>query len=188
MDIVDFLFPQDIAETFYPLPAFDLVIAFPPCTHLARSGAKHWPAKQANGLQQSAIDFFMFFAGLAQASPTRFPRVAIENSVGIMSTRWRKPDQVVQPYHFGDPFQKQTCWWLQSATGLSLPTLVPTSQPPYDKGTFHTTKSGKILPTWYNLPPSADRGHKRSLAFPGMAQAAAKQWSQHIVLEKFSGN
>ncbi len=155
---------------------FDLVVAFPPCTHLARSGAKHFPQKIADGRQQEAIDFFMYFANLHKNMPNRFPRVAIENSVGIMSTRYRKPDQVVHPYHFGDPHQKQTCWWVQG-----LPKLVPTAKEPYNKGEFHTTKSGKILPAWYNLPPTKDRGQLRSLAFPGMADAAADQWGQAIM-------
>ena len=81
---------------------WDMVIAFPPCTHLAVSGAAHFAKKRADGRQQQGIDFFMEFTKLTCA-------YAIENPVGIMSKLWRKPDQIIQPWQFGDSFQKQTC-------------------------------------------------------------------------------
>ncbi len=162
---------------------FDLVVAFPPCTHLARSGAKHWPEKRADGRQQEAADFFMYFVHLHKTQPQRFPRVAIENSVGCMSTKYRKPDCVVHPFHFGEPFSKQTCFWVHG----DLPAPVPTVEPPYDKGEFYIVpKSGKKVPAWYNLPQTKDRGKKWSRAFPGMAAALAQQWSDHII--KGAGN
>jgi len=143
---------------------WDMIIAFPPCTHLAVSGAKHFAKKRADGRQQEAIDFFMLFAN----HPC--PRIAIENPVGIMSNLFRKPDQIVQPWMFGDPFTKTTCLWLKW-----LPELVPTNV--VDKGDRHITKGGNSLPTWYNLPPGPDRAKIRSTTFPGFAKAMAEQWS-----------
>lgn len=143
-------------------PAWDLVIAFPPCTDLAVSGAKHFAAKRASGQQQRSIEFFKLFTELGV--PT-----AIENPIGIMSTEYRKPDQIVQPYMFGDPFTKTTCLWL-----FDLPKLTPTKM--VDKGTRHVTKGGNSLPTWYNLPPGPDRARIRSKTFPGFAAAMAAQW------------
>lgn len=101
------------------------------------------------------------------------PHIAIENPVSVISSRIRKPDQIVQPWMFGDPFTKTTCLWLKN-----LPLLKPTNI--VDKGDRHTTKSGNSLPAWYNLPPSEDRAKIRSKTFPGMAQAMAEQWSKYI--------
>lgn len=143
---------------------WDIIIAFPPCTHLAVSGAKHFAAKRADGRQQQGIDLFMLIANYD------CPRMCIENPVGIMSTEWRKPDQIVQPYMFGDPFTKTTCLWLKG-----LPLLTPTNI--VDKGARKTTKGGKSLPEWYNIPPSDPlRAQKRSMTFPGLAAAMAEQW------------
>lgn len=82
---------------------WDMIIAFPPCTHLATSGAAWFEKKRKDGRQQQGIDFFMLFAN------ANCPRIAIENPVGIMSTVWRKPDQIIQPWQFGEPFSKKTC-------------------------------------------------------------------------------
>lgn len=144
---------------------WDMVIAFPPCTHLAVSGAKHFAAKQADGRQQQGIEFFMKFVYLTE----HIPRVAIENPVGIMSSLYRKPDQIVQPWMFGDEATKTTCLWLKG-----LPLLTPTKV--VGKGARHVTKGGKSLPAWYNLPPSPERGKIRSATFQGLARAMAKQW------------
>jgi len=94
---------------------------------------------------------------------------AIENPVGIMSTKWRKPDQKVHPYHFGDPFEKTTCWWLSD-----LPLLKYTNEvepPPRQQ-----IKSGKSMPEWYSNAPKKDRARIRSKTFEGMANAIASQW------------
>lgn len=139
---------------------WDMVIAFPPCTHLASSGARWFKEKQADGRQQEAIDFFLLFTNLD------VPRVAIENPVGIMSTRYRKPDQIIQPWQFGDSYQKSTCLWLKG-----LPPLQPTNI--VDKGTFYVSPQGKRVPEWYSNNKS-----KRSLTFPGIANAMAEQWSK----------
>lgn len=145
---------------------WDMIIAFPPCTHLAVSGAKHFAAKRADGRQQQGIDLFMAFV----ARTVHVPRVAIENPVGIMSSEYRSPDQIVQPWMFGDPYTKTTCLWLKG-----LPILRPTQI--VDRGPRHITKGGKSLPCWYNLPPSEDRAKIRSATFPGLAAAMAEQWS-----------
>lgn len=144
---------------------WDMMIAFPPCTHLAVSGAKHFAQKRADGRQQEGIDFFM---ALANAP---IPRIAIENPVGIMSTQWRKPDCIIQPYEHGHEATKTTCLWLKN-----LPVITPTNL--VGKGSRHITKGGNSLPKWYNLPPSADRWKIRSATFAGIAEAMASQWGE----------
>ena len=146
---------------------WDMIIAFPPCTNLAVSGAAWFSQKRADGSQQASVEFFMKFAN------ANCPKVAIENPVGIMSTEWRKPDQIIQPYMFGDPFSKKTCLWLKG-----LPLLVPTNI--VEEGERVTFASGKSMPKWYSnayrLPP-AERAKLRSKTFPGIASAMASQWS-----------
>ena len=144
---------------------WDLMIAFPPCTDLAASGAKWFHEKRRDGRQQRAVDFFR---ALADAP---IPRVAVENPVGVMSTLYRKPDQIVHPWQFGDVAEKHTCLWLRG-----LPLLLPTEI--VDRGPRHVTKSGRSLPKWYNLPPSPERAKIRSRTFPGLARAMAEQWGQ----------
>ncbi len=140
---------------------WDMMVAHPPCTHLAVSGAKWFEQKRKDGRQQEGIDFFMKFTN------TNIPKVCIENPVGIMSTIWRKPTQIIHPWQFGDSFEKTTCLWLDG-----LPNLTPTNI--VDKGDFVITKSGRKLPKWY----SDASGHRelRSITFPGIAQAMAEQW------------
>ena len=146
---------------------WDMIIAFPPCTHLAVSGAAWFEQKRKDGRQQQGIDFFMLFAN------ADCPKIAIENPVGIMSSHWRKPDQIIQPYQFGEPFSKKTCLWLKN-----LPLLVPTKM--VDKGEQIKFKSGKSMPKWYSdafkLPPK-ERAIARSKTFPGIAKAMANQWT-----------
>ena len=142
---------------------WDLMIAHPPCTHLAVSGAKHFAAKQADGRQAAALEFVQ----LLMDAP--IPRICIENPVSIISTRIRKPDQIIQPWQFGHEATKTTCLWLKG-----LPPLVPTDI--VGKGARHVTKSGKSLPVWYNLPPSPMRWKIRSATFQGIADAMAAQW------------
>lgn len=149
---------------------WELIVAFPPCTHLAVSGAKWFNEKRQDGRQQQGIDFFMRFA------ECDCERVAIENPVGIMSTQWRKPEQIIQPYEFGDPFSKKTCLWLKG-----LPKLVGTCL--VDSGERIVSPSGKTMAKWYSdafrLPP-AERAKVRSKTFPGIANAMADQWSRVI--------
>lgn len=140
---------------------WDLMIAHPPCTHLAVSGARWFKDKKAE--QADALAFVR----LLLAAP--IPRIALENPVSIISSRIRKPDQIIQPWQYGHEATKTTCLWLKN-----LPLLSPTNI--VDKGKRHVTKSGKSLPEWYNLPPSEDRWKIRSATFPGIAQAMADQW------------
>ena len=140
---------------------WDLMIAHPPCTHLAVSGARWFHLKQAE--QAQALEFVRMLLD----APV--PRIALENPVSIISSRIRKPDQIIQPYEHGHEATKTTCLWLKN-----LPPLMPTKI--VGKGARHVTKSGRSLPEWYNLPPSEDRGKLRSATFPGIAAAMADQW------------
>lgn len=132
---------------------YDLLIAFPPCTHLCSSGARWFAQKQKDGRQAQAIDFFLFLANL------EIDRIAIENPIGIMSTKWRKPDQIIQPWQFGHGETKATCLWLKN-----LPVLEPTDIVDGRENRIH------------KMPPSADRSKLRSKTYPGIAAAMAKQW------------
>lgn len=128
-------FQCDIIEVLYG--QWDMLIAFPPCTHLASSGARWFPEKRADGRQRQGVEFFMMVAAAG------IPRYAIENPVGIMSTRYRKPDQIIQPWQFGHAETKATCLWLEG-----LPKLQPTNivEPDYMRkadGSYYTDKNGK---------------------------------------------
>ena len=142
---------------------WDMIIAFPPCTHLASSGARWFEQKRRDGRQRQGIDFFMRFTNL------QCPKVAIENPIGIMSTYYRKPDQIIQPYEHGDPFEKRTCLWLKG-----LPLLKPTNivNPPPRQ----ILSSGKTMPFWYSNC-GGNRAKARSKTFPGIAKAMAEQWA-----------
>lgn len=142
--------------------SWDMVLAFPPCTDIAVSGARYFSAKQASGQQQRSIDFFMLFAN------HDCPKIAIENPIGIMSTVWRKPDQVIQPYEYGHPESKKTCLWLQG-----LPLLKPTNILPLPaSGRWaNQTRSGQN-----KLGPSPERAKIRAKTYPGIAAAMADQW------------
>ena len=141
---------------------WDMIIAFPPCTDICVSGAKHFVAKRADGRQQRAIDFFMMFAN------NSCPRIAIENPVGIMSSFWRKPDQIINPYQFGHPETKKTCLWLKG-----LPLLVETNNVKEVMDLLPINQRARI----HHLPPSADRARIRSRTYSGIADAMATQWS-----------
>ena len=151
---------------------WDMVLAFPPCTHLAVSGAAWFAEKQRDGRQQSAIGFFLAFTALDHV-----PRVAIENPVGIMSKLYRKPDQIINPWQFGDPYEKRTCLWLK---GLSP--LVPTDIVEPNPRIYYA--SGKSDPDWYTATRGL-KGHERSVArsktFPGIARAMGKQWGKELM-------
>jgi hypothetical protein len=141
---------------------WDLMIAHPPCTDIAVSGARHFESKRMDGRQQSGISF------VKMLSKADIPRIAIENPVGILSSLWRKPDQVVQPWQYGHPEAKATCLWL-----TNLPPLQPTkvlSKP--SRGYWdNQTPSGQN-----KLGPSADRWKVRSATYQGIADAMADQW------------
>jgi len=149
-------------------PRWDLVVCFPPCTHLAVSGAKWFKEKRKDGRQQAAIDFFMEFTRCA------CPQVAIENPIGIMSTIYRKPDQIIQPWQYNHMERKATCLWLKG-----LPKLEPTRNV-YNAMLKRPMKKQMRL---FNLPPSDDRAKIRSRTFSGFAKAMANQWSNLGVYE-----
>ena len=134
---------------------WDIMIAHPPCTHLAVSGARHFADKRMDGRQQAAISFFM---RLAKAD---VPRIAIENPVSIMSTFYRKPDQIIQPWQFGHGETKATCLWLKG-----LPPLVPTEIVGGREARVH------------RLPPGENRWRERSVTYQGVAKAMAEQWGE----------
>ncbi len=140
---------------------WDLMIAHPPCTHLAVSGARWFHLKQQE--QQDALDFVR----LLMNAP--IPKIAIENPVSIISSRIRRPDQIIQPWQFGHEATKTTCLWLKNLPPLTYTNVV-------GRGERHVTKSGRSLPKWYNLPPSEDRWKVRSATFSGIAEAMADQW------------
>ena len=142
---------------------WDLMIAHPPCTDLAVSGAKHFAAKIADGRQQRALDF------VQRLLDAPIDKICLENPVSVISSKIRKPDQIIQPWMFGHEATKTTCLWLKNLPLLEATDIV-------DKGARHVTKSGKSLPAWYNLPPSKDRWKIRSATFPGIAAAMAEQW------------
>lgn len=140
--------------------SWDLMIAHPPCTYLASSGL-HWN-KRIPGRDKKTEEAFHFVLTLSQ---TYIPRVAIENPIGCLSTKWRKPDQIIQPWMFGEDASKSTCLWLKG-----LPKLTPTNIIKKERYA-NQTASGQN-----KLPPSPDRWKLRSVTYKGIAEAMAEQW------------
>ena len=132
---------------------WDLMIAHPPCTHLAVSGARHFAAKQASGVQQEALAF------VQRLLDAPIKQIALENPVSIISSRIRKPDQIIQPWQYGHGETKATCLWLKN-----LPKLLPTE--------IVEGRSDRI----HKMPPSALRWKLRSTTYKGIAKAMANQW------------
>ena len=132
---------------------WDMMIAFPPCTHLAVSGARHFLEKRKDGRQQQAVEFFMKLVN------SDIEKIAIENPVGIMSTHYRRPDQIIQPWQFGHGETKKTCLWLKN-----LPRLVPTNIVEGREARIH------------KMPPGPNRWKERSITYQGIAEAMAQQW------------
>jgi hypothetical protein len=163
---------------------WDIAIFFPPCTHLTVSGAMHFKQKIADGRQKQGIDFFMAMINAP------IEKIAVENPIGIMSKKYRKPDQIIQPYFFGDGFKKSTCLWLKNLKPLqhfkeqdlfnNEITHVPITD--IDKE-WICKKTGRIKrqPGWYynaliNAKTKEERSTIRSKTFPGIARAMAEQW------------
>lgn len=154
---------------------WDLIIAHPPCTDLAVSGARYFAKKQADGRQQKSIDFFMKFTNVS------CDKIAIENPVSIMSTIYQKPTQIIQPWQFGHPVSKKTCLWLRGLPKLEPTHIVnPEWKTDKNKGNaiagaawYVTDENGKIL-SW-NDPRTAK---ERAKTYPGIAQAMAQQWGK----------
>lgn len=162
----------DVTQHFL-LTKWDMIIAFPPCTFLTVTGNRWFNVERYGEKaverwknRSEAINFFMTIAN------ADCDHIAIENPVGIMSTEWRKPDQIIQPWMFGDPAEKKTCLWLKG-----LPLLQPTeivTPPPRQK-----FESGKTMPEWYAKLwhlSKEERARQRSKTFPGVASAMANQW------------
>ena len=163
---------------------WDVMIAFPPCTHLAVSGAAWFEEKRKDGRQQEGIDFFMAIVN----APIN--HIAIENPVGIMSKQYRKPDQIIQPYFFGDNAMKKTCLWLKNLPLLyhnDRPNLFDDNITHVGKGEIVEYKSGVKMPKWYaddwKLTPD-ERSKVRSKTFPGIAKAMAEQWGEYLTTIK----
>ena len=135
---------------------FNLMIAHPPCTHLAVSGARHFAEKIKSGVQQEALEFVRLLMDSA------IPKICIENPVSIISTRIRKPDQIIHPWQFGYGETKKTCLWLKN-----LPLIIPTNIVDGRESRIH------------KMPPSADRWKNRSRTYQGIANAMAAQWGNN---------
>ncbi len=143
----------DVIPLLDVFPQWDMLIGFPPCTHLCVSGARWWKKKKLDGRQQQGIDFFM---ALMNAD---IPKIAIENPVGIMSTKYRKPDQIVQPWQYGHGETKATCLWLKGLPKLQSTKIV----------------DGREARIHY-MAPSPERSKLRSKTYQGIADAMAEQW------------
>ena len=152
---------------------WDMIIAFPPCTYLTVTGNRWFnidrygeKAIQRHKDRKDGVDFFMAFAN------ADCEKIAIENPVGIMSSEWRKPNQIINPWQFGDAFEKKTCLWLKGLPELTHTNIVKI--PPRKK-----FDNGKSMPSWYAEAwhlPKEERAKLRSKTFPGIAKAMAQQW------------
>lgn len=178
------LLPTDVPGPHYQGDVFDIIndgwdmmIAFPPCTHLALSGSQWFEEKQKDGRQDEALQF------VRDLMNADIPKIAIENPIGIISSRIRKYDQIIQPWMFGDPFQKSTCLWLKGLQPLIATKVV-------DKGEFKEwidkkTGKKKRQAMWdMNALSQGDLRWKiRSKTFPGIAKAMAHQWSNPGIIQ-----
>lgn len=146
----------DAFHAVYERGPWDLLIAHPPCTHLAVSGARWFKDKLVE--QAEALDF------VRRLLDAPIQHIALENPISIISSHIRKPDQIIQPYQHGDPFQKSTCLWLKN-----LPKIVPTN-----------VVEKRHQQCWLE-PPGPDRWKRRSRTYPGIANAFAEQWGNYLI-------
>lgn len=161
MDVLECLDPS-IYRNHIILPGgvaepWDLLIAHPPCTDLAVSGARHFAAKIADGRQARALEFVQHLLDAP------IPHIALENPISIISSKIRKPDQIIQPWQFGHGETKATCLWLKN-----LPKLVPTDVVDGREARVH------------RMPPGPNRWKERSRTFQGIADAMATQWGDYL--------
>lgn len=148
---------------------WDLMIAHPPCTYLCVTGNKWFDVeKYGDSARKRFVDRYAAIVFFMEIALANVPKIAVENPIGIMSTAWRKSDQIIQPYMFGDPFEKKTALWLKG-----LPPLKPTNivEPPPRQ----VLSSGRTMPLWYSNC-GGNRPKARSKTFPGIAKAMAEQW------------
>lgn len=173
----------DVLE-FLSAQPWDLLIAHPPCTYLTLAGNRwfkpeykdKYPTRQKD--RDDAVEFFMTLMN------ADIPHIAVENPIGIMSSVFRKPNQIVQPWMFGDPFQKSTCLWTKN-----LPNLIPTdivSKGEFIEWTDKKTGRVKRQPKWYadafqKTSDPKERQKIRNRTFPGLAKAIAEQYSNYIL-------
>lgn len=164
-NVLDLLTPGD----------WDLMIAHPPCTYLSYAGLRHWNAPGRSDNRDAAVKLFM---SLYNAP---IPHICIENPVGLMNSVFRKPDQVIHPYYFGDGEMKRTCLWLKDLPPLSttMPKSVLLKNKPAPIGADYRGRNLYWTDLWRNSPKS-QRGHFRSRTFPGIAAACATQWSAFL--------
>lgn len=152
---------------------WDMIIAFPPCTYLCVSGNRWFDiAKYGDKAKQRYVDRYKAIVFFMQFVNADCDKIAIENPVGIMSTAYRKPNQCIQPYMFGDEFEKKTCLWIKG-----LPLLVANNR--VNPGSRKVFGSGKSMPEWYASLwklPKDERSKIRSKTFEGIAEAMAEQW------------
>ncbi|WGH28576.1 S-adenosyl-L-methionine-dependent methyltransferase [Vibrio phage 13VV501A] len=154
---------------------WDMIIAFPPCTHLSAAGAPSWLKKQKDGRQQAAMKFVLDIYN------SDCPMIAIENPTGWLNSHWRKPDQIIHPYQFGDPYKKRTCLWLKGLPKLQETNVVE----PVAHWCSNSTRGGKLkdgtrrkseLP----IRKAWDGAKERSKTFQGVAKAMAEQWGNPL--------
>lgn len=171
------LLPTEIPGNHYQGDVFDILyhgwdmlIAFPPCTYLSYVSNRHWNRPGRAELRQDGLQFFL---GLAHAP---IDKIAIENPVGYANTVWRKPDQIIHPYYFGEPVQKRTCLWLKNLPCLQYyGTIIPKPQPLYY---CQGEKSkGKAIHWVEGIKGVGNRSKARSQTFHSIAKAMATQWS-----------
>ena len=175
---------QTEAGTVVFIDKWVMAVFFPPCTDLAVSGSRHFAKKIADGSQQKSIQFFMSIVNCG------IPRIVIENPIGIMGKRYRKPNQIIQPWQFGDKAQKSTCLGIEG-----LPNLAPTNI--VEKGEFFefVSKKGlnKRMPMWYfqalkDAKSPKERRTLRSKTFAGIAKAMASQWGSYLDEQEIYGS
>lgn len=162
-DDSNFHYVHDVSDILYWTKGWDLIIAHPPCTYLAVAGNRHYANRP---------DLYIPAARFAESFFDFAPRVCVENPRGRLSTLFRKPDQAIQPYQFGDPVKKTTYLWLKG-----LDPLVPTNEVELEDDVVFP--SGKRMNRWYyetSLLPQKERAHARSRTFQGIANAMAEQW------------
>jgi len=178
------LLPTDAPGPHYQGDVFDIIndgwdmmIAFPPCTHLALSGASWFEQKIKDGRQEEGLQF------VRDLMNANIPKIAIENPIGIISSRIKKYDQIIQPYYFGDPFQKSTCLWLKGLQPLKRTNVVNCGE--FKEWIDKKTNKKKRQPLWFfeALSQGDLRWKIRSQTFPGIAKAMAEQWSQPQMIQ-----
>lgn len=157
---------QTMDGEIHVIGKWDMLIAHPPCTHLAVSGARWFSeGKKPLSLRKEAADFFLKFA------EADIPKIAVENQVSVMSTIYRKPDQIIHPWQYGHLEEKTTCLWLKG-----LPKLMPTNNVREEMMKLTKKERERI----HYMSPGPERAKERSKTFPGIARAMAEQWAGKI--------